>query len=299
MGGVDGSIAPMVTPESAARELRENTTDGAAVLARRAISLLSSFVAAADDDDLPATTRRCAEEMHDARPTMAAVGNLVRFWMETFNWPHDDFRHHAMTHCESILARADRALAETVRIARIRLGDFPPDSVFLTHSASSTVRSAIDGLPFRLLATASEPGGEGRRMARELGIACVEDDDAPSRVADVAAVVVGADALGSEAFVNKVGTRALAQAARESSTPLFVVAESYKRVASARPIIGEDSFEAVENGFVAAFLGDARFVSFSATPKSELYDDYASAWTASDEQADRVWALSSNDGFAR
>ena len=297
MGGVDGSIASMVTLESAARELRENTTDGAAVLARRAISLLSSLVVATDDDDLPEVTRRCAEEMRGARPSMAAVGNLVQFWMDTFNWPEEDFRHHAIAHCECILTLMDRAMEETVRIARIRLGEFPPDSVFMTHSASSTVRSVIDGLPFPLLVTASEPGGEGRRMARELGVTCVEDADAPSRVADVAAVVVGADAVGSEAFVNKVGTRALAQAARESSTPFFVVTESYKCVASARPVVEEDSFEAVENGFVAAFLGDARFVSFAATRKFELFDDYASAWTESDE-ADRVWDRSSNDGFA-
>jgi len=256
MGGVDGSIASMVTPESAVRELHENTTDGAALLARRAISLLSSFVAAADDDDLPAATRRCAEQMRTARPTMAAVGNLVQSWMETVGWPHDDFRHRAMAHCESILARADCALAETVRHARKRLGEFPPDSVFLTHSASSTVRSVIDGLPFRLLATASEPGGEGRRMAAELGITCVEDDDAPSLVADVDAVLVGADAVGSKAFVNKVGTRPLARAAWESATPFFVVAESYKWVPNARPVVAEDSFEAVENELVTAFLMD-------------------------------------------
>jgi len=256
MGGVDGSIAPMVTPESAARELRENTTEGAAVLARRAISLLSSVVAAADDDDLPAATRRCAEQMRTARPTMAAVGNLVQFWMVTFSWPYDDFRRCAMAHCESVLARADRALAETVRNARIRLGKFPPDSVFLTHSASSTVCSVTEGLPFRLLATASEPGGEGRRMAAEHGITCVEDEDAPSLVADVDAVLVGADAVGSQAFVNKVGTCALARASRASATPFFVVAESYKWVAGARPIIGEGVFETVENELVSAFLSD-------------------------------------------
>lgn len=246
----------MVTPESAARELRENTTDGAAVLARRAISLLSSFVAAADDDDLPAVTRRFAEEMRDARPSMSAVGNLVQSWMETFSWPHDDFRHRAMAHCESVLARADRAMAETVRNARSRLAEFPADSAFMTHSASSTVCSVIDGLPFRLLATASEPGGEGRRMAAELGITCVEDDDAPSLVADVDAVLVGADAVGSQAFVNKVGTRPLAHAAWDSATPFFVVAESYKWVANARPVVAEDSFEAVENELVTAFLSD-------------------------------------------
>lgn len=254
----------MVTPESAARELRDNTTDGAAVLARRAIALLSSFVATADGGDLPTVTRRCAEEICTARPSMAAVGNLVHFWMDTFAWPQEDFRRRAIAHCESILARADRALAETVRIARNRLDEFAPDSVILTHSASSTVRAVIAGSPFRVLATASEPGGEGRRMAEELGITCVEDPDALSRVADVDAVVVGADAVGGEAFVNKVGTRALAEAAAATSTPFFVVAESYKWVAGACPVIREDSFEAVAKALVTAFLSDrAQCVSLS------------------------------------
>ena len=268
MGRSDDSIGPMVTPESAARELRENTTDGAAVLARRAISLLSSFVASADGGDLPAVTRRCAEEMLTARPSMAAVGNLVQFWMESFTWPQEDFRCRAIAHCDAILARADRALAETVRCARNRLDEFPSHGVFLTHSASSTVRSVIAGLPFRVLATASEPGGEGRRMARELGITCVEDEDAPSRVAAVDAVVVGADAVGSEAFVNKVGTLALAAAASATSTPFFVVAESYKWVHCARPVPGEDAFETVANRFVTVFLtDDMSGVSFAPPPR--------------------------------
>ena len=93
-------------------------------------------------------------------------------------------------------------------------------------------------------------------MAQELGIACVEDEDAPSRVADVDAVVVGADAVGSEAFVNKVGTRALAEAAAATSTPFFVVVESYKWVDCARPVAGEDAFETVANRFVTVFLTD-------------------------------------------
>ena len=264
MDGSDDSIAPMVTPESAARELRDNTTDGAAVLARRAISLLSSFVATVDAGDLPAVTRRCAEEMRTARPSMAAVGNLVQFWMDTFTWPREDFRRDAISHCESMLARADRALAETVRNARNRLDEFPSDSLILTHSASSTVRAVIAGLPFRVLATASEPGGEGRRMAAGLGITCIEDGDAPSRVADVDAVVVGADAVGSETFVNKVGTAALAQAAWLSATPFFVVAESYKRVDGACPAASEDAFETIANRFVTEFLADdSSCVSFA------------------------------------
>ena len=254
----------MITRASATRELRENTTDGAAVLARRAVSLLSAFIADAGDDDLAANTRLCAEDLRTARPAMAAVGNLVQFWMETFSWPQENFRCRAIAHCQSVLARADRAFDETVRIARRRLGEFPLGSVILTHSASSTVRAVIKDMPLRILATASEPGGEGRRMAQELGITCVADTDAPSRVADVDAVVVGADAVGSEAFVNKVGTRALAHAACVSATPFFVVAESYKWVDCACPVVGEYAFEAVANRFVTEFVtDDTSCVSFA------------------------------------
>ena len=256
MGGVDGSIAPMVTPETAARELRENTTDGAAVLARRAISLLSSFLAGAGGDDLWAQSRLFAESLRDARPAMAAVGNLVQYWMDTLPPQRDDYRCCAIAHCGAVLARADRALDKTVRTARARLAAFAPGSTILIHSASSTVRSVVANLPLGIVATASEPGGEGRRMAAELGVHCVEDEDAPAVVVDVAAVVVGADALGRQTFVNKVGTRTLARAARSSSTSFFVVAESYKSVAQPRPRCDEVGFEAIPNDLVTAFLTD-------------------------------------------
>ena len=246
----------MVTQESAVRELRENTTDGAAVLARRAISLLSSFVADAGVDGLVTNTRRCAENLRDARPSMTGVGNLVQFWMATFAWPREDFRRRAHAHCESVLARADRALDKTVRDARSRLGGYSRDCVVLTHSASSTVRSAIADMPFRVMVTASEPGGEGRRMAAELGLPCVDDDDAPRLFAGVAAVVVGADAVGRETFVNQVGTRVLALAATASSTPFFVAAESYKWLPQAHPHVAEPGFEATSNALVTAFLTD-------------------------------------------
>lgn len=177
--------------------------------------------------------------------------------MQTFTWPLDDFRGQAVAHCESVLRRADRALRETVRTARARLDEFASECTILTHSASSTVRLALADLPCRVLATASEPGGEGRRLAAELGIPCVEDQDAAALVSDVAAVLVGADAVGREAFVNKVGTRALAQSARSSSTPFFVVAESYKWIDRPHPILVEDAFEAVENRLVTAFLSDS------------------------------------------
>lgn len=241
-------------------ELRGNTTDGAARLARRAVSMLRDQIVASPGADLAGRTRSCAEALAAARPSVAAIGNLVRHWMATFAWPREDFRSRAITHCDEILAAVDRALHETVESARQRLGMFRGGGVVLTHSDSSTVRAVLEKLPLELAATASEPGGEGRRLAAELGIPCIGDGDAVATVADFDALVVGADAVGSMCFVNKVGTLALASAARSARTPFFVVAESYKWVSDERLVVDEAAFETVPNRLVTAFLTDQVFV---------------------------------------
>ena len=236
--------------------LRANTTDGAAVLARLAIALLRDYVALAPTDGLRTATAACVEALAEARPDMAAVGNLVGWWQDSFARPRHGFRAAASAHCTLVLDRADRALEETVRNARRRLAGIPADSEVLTHSASSTVRAAVADLPIRLLVTASEPGGEGRRFAAELGVRCLADAEGPAAAADAEAVLVGADAIGAEAFVNKVGTRVLGEAAHRACTPFFVVAESYKRLPPAQPLIVGGAFEAVPNALVTAFLSD-------------------------------------------
>ena len=243
-------------PASLAGVLRANTTDGAAVLARQAIALLRDYVARAPTDGLHAATADCAHVLAEARPDLAAVGNLVRCWHDSFAWPDADFRASALAHCDAVLDRAERALAETLADARSRLASLPADSEVLTHSASSTVRATVAGLPFRLLVTASEPGEEGRRFAAEMGARCLEDDEGPAAAAEAVAVVVGADAIGAEAFVNKVGTRVLGEAARRAGTPFYVVAESYKWLPPTQPLIAGGAFEAVPNGLVTAFLCD-------------------------------------------
>lgn len=241
------------------QELRGNTTDGAAQLARQAISMLRDQIAASPAADLAGRTRSCANALACARPSMAAIGNLIGHWMATFAGSEEAFQSRALAHCDEILASADRALHDTVEGARRRFGALASGSVILTHSASSTVRAALEGLSLELVVTASEPGGEGRRLATELGIPCIEDGDAVATVADFDAVVVGADAVGLQCFVNKVGTLALASAARSAGTPFFVVAESYKWVSQGRLVDDEAAFETVPSRLVTAFLTDQVF----------------------------------------
>ena len=111
-----------------------------------------------------------------------------------------------------------------------------------------------------MFASKSEPGGEGAALAARIGATCLADGVARQSVADMAAVVVGADAVGAARFVNKVGTGPLAAAAGECGTPLFVVAESYKWLPVSEPVVTESAFETVSNSLATAFLRDDLFI---------------------------------------
>ena len=78
-------------------------------------------------------------------------------------------------------------------------------------------------------------------------------------VAEAGAALVGADAIGTHSFVNKVGTLALAQAAHRAGTAFLVIAESFKWVPMADPPVLEPAFEAVPNALVGEFLADSLF----------------------------------------
>ena len=172
---------------------------------------------------------------------------------------HDNAREMAIRHCDRVLARADAAFEQTIKLGRARLAGISGSIV--THSASSTVRHLLAAVaPSRVIVGASEPGGEGRSLAAEIRARCVSDADAVRRVAQAGAVLVGADAIGTHAFVNKVGTLALAEAAHEAGTPFFVVAESFKRVPIADPPAVEPAFEIVSNALVSDFLADGLFL---------------------------------------
>ncbi len=82
----------------------------------------------------------------------------------------------------------------------------------------------------------SSPVEEGRTLVAELtgaGIDAelVEDADAPDRVKEADVVLVGADTVFRDGTVcNKIGTIALARAARDAAVPVVVAAELIKLV---------------------------------------------------------------------
>ena len=102
----------------------------------------------------------------------------------------------------------------------IQLRDRLEDAVVLTHSASATVREALLRTPpERVICTASEPYAEGRPFAQELreeglDVELVEDEQAPRQLEWASLLLLGADTVfRCGTLCNKVGTRALAEAA--------------------------------------------------------------------------------------
>jgi translation initiation factor 2B subunit (eIF-2B alpha/beta/delta family) len=118
-----------------------------------------------------------------------------------------------------------------------------PSGTIMTHSWSSTVIELLKRIkPRRVIVSEARPFGDGLRVARELvpeGISATLVTDAQMAlfVHEADAVVVGADTIMPEGdFINKIGTRLLALAARDAEVPFYAVAETMKVSAPSEPL---------------------------------------------------------------
>jgi translation initiation factor 2B subunit (eIF-2B alpha/beta/delta family) len=141
-------------------------------------------------------------------------------------------------------ASAFLTLLDSDREAAAAAATVLPDRV-LTISYSSTVVEAIRiRRPQQTVCMRSEPGGEGWRVAEETRDCTwpivMEDEEAMEKL-PCEAILVGADAVTPGGMVNKVKTRALAEAARARGIPRYAVAGEAKFIGAALPL--EASFE--------------------------------------------------------
>jgi translation initiation factor 2B subunit (eIF-2B alpha/beta/delta family) len=119
-------------------------------------------------------------------------------------------RHLARSRDPAQFASALRAHHERTVVAAIPL---VAGRRVLTISASALVEDALRrGKPAEVHCLRSEPGGEGKALAARLGATLWDDCDLPLAAQGADIALTGADAVGPDAFVNKVGTAALCQA---------------------------------------------------------------------------------------
>lgn len=199
-------------------KIASDRQSGAAEIAHRAAEAMSSVAA----DDVHAAIRLLLE----GHPSMAPLWRLATDVFSAED-PAEGVRE--------FLSSLDADVAAATHLAP----QLPP--WLLTISYSSSVAQAVRTGRVRMLTCMrSEPGGEGARMAEAVApvrARVMEDAEAIAHV-PAAAVVVGADAVSPSHLVNKLKTRALAEAARARRVACYAVAGETKFVNADLPIEG-------------------------------------------------------------
>lgn len=220
-------------------ELRDDRRHGASWMARRGIEALAEVAKEHEGscEELVDELRDAARQLAAARPGVGAIaGAAGRLIAGIRHETH--IEHEALCQLvqEEALALNEGRIRAPASIA-VQVRDRFEDGVVLTHSASATVREALQhGSPRKVLCTVSSPVEEGRAFADELresglDVELVEDADAPERVSETTVVLIGADTVFRDgAICNKVGTTPIAKAAQAAGIPTVVAAEIVKLV---------------------------------------------------------------------
>ncbi len=183
----------------------------------------------------------CIPKLINARPTSIVMVNLTREVLKAFvelarNRGFQSAAEEIPTIVKSIKEKVELVKKSIAAHGSKRIVD---GDVVLTHSYSSTVielfREALKrGIKFSVVVTESRPVGEGRLTASivsrmGLDTTLIVDSAVRFVMKRVSKVFVGADAVAANgAVVNKVGTSAIALAAKEARVRTYVAAGTYK-----------------------------------------------------------------------
>lgn len=201
---------------------------GATGLTVKAVRLLVRMVKGGAD---PEAFKDAAQRIADAHPAMAPLWHLARL---TRRFAHDPDKFTAVLSqfLADLNTHGDAAIAHAAK--------WLPEGTIFTHSFSSLVHQTFltafrGGKRFKVVCTASYPGGEGIALAgglqREgIPVLLVPDLQAFEWLPRCDVFFIGADALCRDGLVHKVGTKALAEFASRAGVPLWVIATSEKRL---------------------------------------------------------------------
>ena len=226
--------------------LRGDVVSGAAVVARSAAQVYGAALAT--------TSARSAEELGrhladvsvrilDAQPAMAPLVSLACSVLEAL--ARADSLEDARGAAGDAVAEFSRRLDALVEGSAARVAALLPEGgTVMTISYSSTVRASIlawaGSRRGGAICLEGRPMGEGRTLAADLagrGVpATVAVDAAAASLAPACdAVLLGADSIGDQGAVNKIGSVALAQAAGRAGRPVYVVADGTKLLPAGWP----------------------------------------------------------------
>jgi translation initiation factor 2B subunit (eIF-2B alpha/beta/delta family) len=232
-------------------ELRRDRYHGGSWMARRAVEALAEIAdeQASSAAEILERLDAAGRELAASRRAMGAIAGAVsRVLAAAHHGAHlapEQLRQLVNEEVQGLVNGRDRAAASIA----IQLRPALTDAFVLTHSASATVREAVlYTSPELVICTVSAPFEEGRAFAEELreselSVELVEDDAAEQALARASILLIGADTVYRDGSVcNKVGTRALAEAAAGLGIRTVVAAEVIKLAPIDAPATIADEF---------------------------------------------------------
>jgi translation initiation factor 2B subunit (eIF-2B alpha/beta/delta family) len=232
-----GPIPPAF--RSALARIRADRTRGAGELVRaaaRALGRVPWSAQARSPEALDAAARAVARALLEAQPQMAPFYHLANAVMRAAR--SGDLRDRAERLRRVGPSFIEEADAYAEEAAARAAGLVPDGAVVLTYSRSGSVlaalrRAAAAGSRWTVRVSEARPQGEGRSVARAAArfrhrVEFFTDAGLFAAVDGATAVLLGADAVGTARFRNKVGTRALLCVAREAGVTAYLVADPLK-----------------------------------------------------------------------
>ena len=227
------------------KQIGEDRVHGATFLGQETVRLLSTAAQASnakDSDALFSHLLLVALKLRQAQPAMANVWNLMGKLLQIID------KHRAsgatLQELKSLVQKASEQILDdeakaSEDVSRNTSQMLPQDGVVLTHSFSSTVLRSLrlgikGGRSFKVFATESYPGMEGKQLAKELiasgvSVTLIADSAVISILQKVNLVLVGADSvLKDGSLIHKVGTRDIAAVAETRDIPVFSSCETSK-----------------------------------------------------------------------
>ncbi|MGE0042184.1 MAG: hypothetical protein AB7H88_12600 [Vicinamibacterales bacterium] len=239
---------------AAARAVADDRTRGAAALA----SALAPILVRARAES-PDALDEIARLVRAGQPVMAGLHHLVAAALADRAAP-------------GRLAQALRAVERApAALARLGAGAIRHEAHrrplrLVTWSGSGSVAAAIlaaaPAEPLQVTLGEGRPAMEGTRLALDLSSAGVavevlEDGAVTTALPSASAVVIGADAVGRDGFINKAGSLGLAAAAQRLGVPVLVLATRDKYVRRLPEIPPGHLFERVPLDLVSHFVTES------------------------------------------
>ncbi len=183
-----------------------------------------------NEDADPKVLKEVALSLLEAQGSMAAVVNLVNQILHCLD-DSGEVRDTVEHYIDHIVTSIDRIAENSFPLIEGK-------ETIITHSSGSTVRRALlyareKGLEPTIICTESRPIYEGKQLAEDmsdagLDVTLVVDAAIFQEIESADLVLLGADSISIQGLVNKIGTKGVAQVARNLRKDIYVLAGTDK-----------------------------------------------------------------------